>query len=54
MVCDKFRKRFMIMEELAQNDGKFISDYTFALDSFWDIAKKMLNASATPSQTQQR
>ena len=55
MVCDKFRKRFMIMEELAQNEGKSISDYALdELDSFWDIAKKRLNASVSSSQTQQQ
>ena len=55
MVCEKFRKRFGIMEELAQNEGKSISDYALEeLDSFWDIAKKRLNASASSSQTQQQ
>lgn len=50
MVCDKFRKRFMIMEELARNEGKSISDYTLEeLDSFWAVAKKRLNASSPES-----
>ena len=43
MVCEKFRKRFMIMEELARKEGKSISDYTLEeLDSFWDKAKNIL------------
>ena len=46
VVCEKFRKRFMIMEELARNEGKSISDYKLdELDSFWAVAKKRLNAS---------
>ena len=43
VVCEKFRKRFMIMEELARNEGKPISDYTLdELDSFWAAAKERL------------
>lgn len=43
MVCEKFRRRFGIMEELAQSEGKNISDYTLEeLDSFWDRAKEIL------------
>ena len=50
MVCGKFRRRFGIMEELAQSEGKNISDYTLEeLDSFWDIAKKRLSESDTES-----
>ena len=46
MVCEKFRRRFGIMEELAQSEGRSISDYTLdELDSFWDIAKKRLSES---------
>ncbi len=43
MVCEKFKKRFSVMEELAQADGKSISDYTLdELDAFWNEAKKRL------------
>ncbi|MBR4195778.1 MAG: nucleoside triphosphate pyrophosphohydrolase [Synergistaceae bacterium] len=43
MVCRKFTKRFMIMEELARNEGKSISDYSLEeLDAFWDKAKERL------------
>ncbi len=42
-VCEKFRKRFAIMEEFAQREGKNIGDYTLdELDSFWDKAKEIL------------
>lgn len=45
MVCDKFRKRFGIMEKLAQKEGKNISDYTLdELDAFWYRAKEILRA----------
>lgn len=43
MVCEKFKRRFGIMEELARKDGKSISDYTLeGLDSLWDNAKEIL------------
>lgn len=43
VVCGKFTKRFMIMEELARKEGKSISDYTLdELDAFWDKAKEIL------------
>ena len=43
MVCEKFKRRFGIMEELAQSEGKSISDYSLEeLDSFWDKAKNIL------------
>ncbi|MBR0185353.1 MAG: nucleoside triphosphate pyrophosphohydrolase [Synergistaceae bacterium] len=43
IVCEKFKRRFGIMEELAQSEGKSISDYTLdELDSFWDKAKNIL------------
>ena len=43
MVCEKFKKRFSVMEELAQAEGKSISDYTLdELDAFWNEAKKRL------------
>ncbi len=46
MVCEKFRKRFNIMEELAQSEGKSISDYSLEeLDSFWEQAKERLKKS---------
>ena len=42
-VCEKFRKRFQIMEQCAQEEGKQISDYTLEeLDAFWDKAKVIL------------
>ncbi|MBQ9594423.1 MAG: nucleoside triphosphate pyrophosphohydrolase [Synergistaceae bacterium] len=42
-VCEKFRKRFAIMEEFAQRENKSMSDYTLEeLDSFWDKAKEIL------------
>ncbi|MBQ3346425.1 MAG: nucleoside triphosphate pyrophosphohydrolase, partial [Synergistaceae bacterium] len=45
MVCEKFRKRFGIMEQLAQSEGKNISDYTLdELDAFWDKAKEILKS----------
>ncbi len=53
IVCDKFCRRFMIMEELARNEGKSISDYTLdELDSFWALTKERLNVSSkqTPPQ----
>ena len=53
MVCDKFKRRFQIMEELAQNEGKSISDYTLEeLDTFWAAAKKRLNASSAQTTPQ--
>ena len=53
MVCDKFKRRFQIMEELAQNEGKSISDYTLEeLDAFWAAAKKRLNASSAQTTPQ--
>ena len=43
MVCDKFRKRFEIMEQCAQDEGRNLSDYTLQeLDKFWDKAKEIL------------
>ena len=43
MVCEKFKKRFGIMEELARNEGKSISDYNLEeLDKFWDKSKEIL------------
>ena len=54
MVCDKFKKRFAIMEELAQNEGKSISDYSLEeLDSFWDKAKLRLSASSSGTEQAQ-
>ena len=54
MVCDKFKKRFSIMEELAQNEGKSISDYSLEeLDSFWDKAKLRLSASSSGTEQAQ-
>ncbi|MBQ9388658.1 MAG: nucleoside triphosphate pyrophosphohydrolase [Synergistaceae bacterium] len=51
IVCDKFKKRFTIMEELARNEGKSISDYTLdELDSFWNEAKSRLKASSSGSE----
>ena len=42
-VCEKFRKRFAIMEDFAQSEGKSLSDYTLEeLDLFWDKAKEIL------------
>ena len=36
----KFRRRFGIMKELAQSEGKTISDYTLEKpESFWNIKK---------------
>ena len=42
-VCEKFRKRFEIMEHCAQDEGKNISDYSLdELDAFWNKAKLIL------------
>lgn len=44
LVCEKFKKRFNLMEEFAQSEGKSISDYTLdELDDFWDRAKIILS-----------
>lgn len=42
-VCEKFRRRFEIMEQCANDEGKNISDYTLdELDTFWNKAKSIL------------
>ena len=42
-VCEKFKKRFQIMEDFARAENKNLSDYTLEeLDSFWDKAKEIL------------
>ena len=42
-VYEEFKKRFGIMEELAQSEGKSISEYNLEeLDKFWDKAKEIL------------
>ena len=39
-VCEKFKRRFELMEQSAQNEGKNLSDYTLEeLDEFWNRAK---------------
>ena len=42
-VCEKFKRRFQIMEDCARSEGKNLSDYTLEeLDIFWDKAKEIL------------
>ena len=44
-VCDKFKARFKIMEDLANLEGKNLSDYNLnELDNFWNIAKDKLKS----------
>ncbi len=42
-VCDKFKKRFSLMEKFASKENKSISDYSLQeLDNFWNKAKQIL------------
>ena len=42
-VCEKFKKRFSLMEKFARDENKSISDYSLEeLDTFWNKAKEFL------------
>lgn len=42
--CQKFIKRFQLVEKLMKQDGKVIKDETLeVMDQYWEKAKELLN-----------